>query len=380
MTGLYPRIPIEALPRQSKVNGAAFVGSTFVAGAPYSVQIDRLGDLIGVDLRLAGSVDTGATPGTPAARRRNPINLLGSTLTLSINGQPEFVAHPDLIYLRSMWRRGKLVQLARDSLTTAELANGSTNYDFSLQLPLDFMVDSIVPAAVGILFGEGRSSPASIELKGTWGTVSDLMTSPGATQTVNAATGLSLDKTIVFNKRGGRDGFDALQAKFGFGHYQLSQPGGKDIASTGARSFSLDVPGGRAYCAFYFRVTAGSTPVVSDAPITYAGGYLRIKRGTEVLFERLLTALINDTASGLPGYNVQTGAAEDRTGWLVVDALKGFRPEALAVMSRMMLSGNGQPLTIEIDCTTSTGAHIDVMTEELIDPESSAARRYSKVR
>ena len=72
MPGLYPATPVESLPRQSKPNGAAIVGGDYSPGAPFSVQIDRLGDLVGCVLRLSGSIASDAAPGDEnSARRRS---------------------------------------------------------------------------------------------------------------------------------------------------------------------------------------------------------------------------------------------------------------------------------------------------------------------
>ena len=377
MPGLYPATPVESLPRQSKPNGAAIVGGDYSPGAPFSVQIDRLGDLVGCVLRLSGNITSAEEPGEPTARIRNPVDLLGNVLTLTVNGKPEAYAHPDLLLLRAMWRRGKMVQLRHDRLTTTECGQTGVK-DFALELPLDFMVESIIPSTIGLLFGEGASSPTGIELRGTWGAgPSSLMTNPGD-QVVTAS--LSLEKSIVFAPRGGKGGFDAMQARYGFGHWALNQPAGKDVTSTGAKSFSVDIPGGRAYAGLYLRAVAGSDAQPSDAPWAYAGGLTRIKRGTEILFERATADCISDTAAGLPNFDPTLNGPTDRSGWLVIDPLKGYRAESISVMSRLILSGNGQPLTVEVDAVAGTGHHIDLMTEEMIDPESSASQRYARVR
>ena len=189
-----------------------------------------------------------------------------------------------------------------------------------------------------------------------------------------SSASLTLFKDFARLKRGNPDGTSGLtpqQAATGFGHFRISQPGGQDVTSTGTASWSKDIPGGRAYCALYFRAVAGSTPDASDAPFANNSGFLRVKRGSDIIFESTLQELKDTTSQGLP-------TTFDRTGLLCVDFLKAARSDEAAVLSRMMLSPNGQPLTLEIDATTSTGAHIDVMTEEFIDPLSSAAQRYGR--
>ena len=367
----YPNPPLESLPRQRMRNGGAFQNGSYSSGQPWSVKLDRVGDLLSASLALSGTVTTGGTPGTPAARIRNPGQLLGSTVKVLVNGKEELSAHPDLLLLRAQWRRGRTVQLQQTSLTSATLAVGSSTLSFSEQLPLDFVLgQGVVPFHPGVLYGPDA---ADIEVQGTWGSVSDLMTSPGATQSVASASIVAF-KDFARMRRGGPDGRSGLtpsQAAMGFGHYRFSQPGGADVTSTGVASWTKDVPGGRAYCALFLRATAGSSPDASDAPFSGSSSYLRVKRGSDIIYEESLAELKNNTAQGLP-------TTFDRTGLIVVDFLKAFRSEELGVLSRMLLSPNGQPLTVEIDAVTSTGAHIDLATEEFIDPISSAAQRYGR--
>lgn len=371
MSAFYPNPPLEAVPRQRMKNGGAFQSGSYSSGQPWSVKIDRVGDLIGANLNLVGSVTTGATPGTPTARRRNPSQLLGSSVKLTCNGKEEFSAHPDFLFTRAQWRRGRASQLQQTSLASADLAVAASTLSFAEQLPFDFVIGSqLVPYHPGLLYGPDCPD---IELSGTWGTVGDLMTSPGATQAVASAS-ITLFKDMARLKRGPSDGSDGLtpqQAAVGFGHFRVSQPGGSDVTSTGAASWSKDIPGGRAYAALYFRAIAGSTPDASDAPLANDAGFLRVKRGSDIIFESTLRELKYNTSQGLP-------TSYDRTGLLVVDFLKAARADESAILSRLLLSPNGQPLTLEIDGTTGTGAHIDVMTEEFIDPISSAAQRYGR--
>lgn len=370
-SAFYPNPPLESLPRQRMKNGGAITNASYASGQPWSFKVDRVGDLLSSTISLAGTVSTGATPGTPTARVRNPGQLLGSTVKVLVNGKEELSTHPDLLLLRAQWRRGRTVQLQSTALTSSDLAVGSSTLPFSEQLPLDFVLgQSVVPYHPGVLYGPDC---ADIEVQGTWGTVSDLMVSPGSTQAVASAS-ITAFKDFARMRRGaadGRSGLTPSQAAMGFGHYRYTQPGGADVTSTGVASWVKDIPGGRAYCALFIRATAGATPDASDAPLLTSNGYLRVKRGSDIIYEESLSELINNTAQGVP-------TTFDRTGLIVVDFLKAFRPEELAVLSRMLLSPNGQPLSIEIDATTSTGSHIDVATDEFIDPVSSAAQRYGR--
>lgn len=367
----YPNPPLESLPRQRMKNGGAITNAGYAAGQPWSFKVDRVGDLLSTTLALSGTVSTGGTAGSPSARVRNPGQLLGSTVKVLVNGKEELTAHPDLLFARAQWRRGRSVQLQQTALDSTALGVDDSTLPFYEQLPLDFVLgQGVVPFHPGVLYGPDC---ADIEVQGTWGTVSDLMTSPGATQTVASASIVAF-KDFARMRRGGPDGRSGLtpsQAATGFGHFRYSQPGGADVTSSGVASWTKDIPGGRAYCALFLRATAGSSPDASDAPYAGAGAYLRVKRGSDIIYEESLAELKNNTAQGFP-------TTFDRTGLLVVDFLKAFRPEELGVLSRMLLSPNGQPLSIEVDAVTSTGAHIDVATEEFIDPISSAAQRYGR--
>mgnify|MGYP006276694473 CR=1 FL=1 len=363
----YPSVPLESIPRQKMKNGGAFSSGAYIAGQPWSVKIDRVGDLLGASLSLAGAVDNGASAGTPSARVRNPGQLLGSVVKLTVNGKEEFSGHPDLLLARAQWRRGRSVQLQSTKLSSTDLGTNSLVLDFAEQLPFDFVLGAQgVPYHPGVLYG---ADTPDIELSGTWGTVSDLMTSPG-TQSIQSAS-LTLFKDMARMKRGAGGGLSPQQAAVGFGHFRITQPGGADVTSTGNASWSKDIPGGRAYAGIYLRATAGSAPDASDAPISTPGGFIRIKRGSDIIFEQSLAEAINDTSQGMP-------TSFDRTGLICVDMLKAYMPGEPAVLSRVLLSPNGQPLTIEVDATTSTNAHIDVLTEEYLDPVSSAAQRYGR--
>lgn len=371
MSSFYPNPPLEAVPRQKMKNGGAFQSGSYSSGQPWSVKIDRVGDLIGASLNLVGVVSTGDTAGSPTARVRNPSQLLGSNVKLTCNGKEEFSAHPDFLFTRAQWRRGRASQLQMTSLDSNDLGTNGNVLPFSEQLPFDFVIGSqLVPYHPGVLYGPDCPD---IELSGTWGSVGDLMTSPGATQSISSAS-ITLFKDMARLQRGdasGAHGLTPQQAAVGFGHFRVSQPGGSDVTSTGAASWSKDIPGGRAYAALFFRAVSGSSPDASDAPLANDAGFLRVKRGSDTIFESTLRELKYNTAQGLP-------TSYDRTGLLVVDFLKAARADESAILSRLLLSPNGQPLTLEIDATTGTNSHIDVMTEEFLDPISSAAQRYGR--
>ena len=363
----YPSVPVESVPRQRQKNGGAFSQGNYSSGQPWSVKVDRVGDLLSTQLALAGSVNTGDTPGTPTARVRNPASLLGNIKVL-VNGKEEFSGMADMLLARAQWRRGRNAQLQSAPLLSTDLDDASASYDFSAQLPFDFALGAAgVPYHPGTLFSQDTPD---IEISGTWGTVSDLMTSPGATQAVAGAS-LTLTKDFARLKRGGVGGLTPQQAAMGWGHFRVTQPGGSDVTSTGVASFSKDIPGGRAYASIIIRAQAGSVPDASDVPFQTSGGYIRIKRGSDILFEQSLAECIANTQQGFP-------TSFDRTGLIVVDMLRAYLPGEQAILSRVLLSPNGQPLTVEVDATTTTGAHIDILTEEYLDPVSSAAQRYGR--
>ena len=362
----YPSIPIESVPRQRQKNGGAFSQGNYAAGQPWSVKVDRVGDLLSCQLALSGSVTSGEGHGTPTARIRNPAGLLGSTVKVMVNGKEEFSGMADMLLARAQWRRGRNAQLQSVPLTSADLDAAGT-LDFSCQLPFDFALGATgIPYHPGVLFGQDTPD---IEISGTWGSVSDLMTSPGD-QSVSAAA-VVLTKDFARLKRGGNGGLTAQQAALGWGHFRVTQPGGLDVTSTGVASFSKDIPGGRAYASIILRAQAGSTPDASDVPFSTAGGYVRIKRGSDILFEQSLSECIANTQQGFP-------TSFDRTGLIAIDMLRAYLPGEQAILSRVLLSPNGQPLTVEVDATTTTNAHIDILTEEYLDPVSSAAQRYGR--
>lgn len=349
---LFPDPPLGAYPLERVRNGQAAINGTYSSGADWSVKIDRTGVLLRSNLRLVGSVSTGASA-NGSARTRNPLLLLGNKVIARVNGKEEISCHPDVLYFRASWRRGRLTKLQRDSLTTTEMDTDSTTYDFSVQLPFDFMLPGVFPDHVGAII---TGNAPDIELAGTWGTIASVASST----TNHALTGVSL---AVFNERVNAE-LTPDQAAMGFGHFMLRQIE-RSIAST--ETLQIEIPGARAYAAIYIRAEAGSTPEPSDSVLT-STGYIRIKRGSQVLFEKSVAEVLSDTAAGLE-------PSETRTGWYAVDFLR-LGHDAMGILSRTHLTSSSQPLLLEIDVTTSTGAKLQVVTEEVVDPLSSANQRY----
>lgn len=349
----FPKPPIETLPVEKVANGGAFQTGSYSSGANWSVKIDRIGHLKRLFLRIAGSVATGGTPGTPTARIRNPILLAGSRLSLKVNGKEEMSGHPDLLLFRGQWRRGRYL-IERDAVTTAELANANTSYDFAQVIPFDFCPPGVDPAHIGLL---NAARTPDIELSGTWGAIAAMMTSAGATQAVNpAALAVMLERCYPRLTK---------EQLLGFGSYILEQFGAP-VSSTGV--FNLEIPGGRAYQALFIRAEAGSTPEPSDSVLT-STGTLRVRKGSEVVYETPIANLLRETETGMPTSGV-------RTGLYAVDFTKPELSER-AVFTRGRITAGGQPLRVEIDATTSTGARIDVMTEQFRSPADTAQGRFA---
>lgn len=349
----FPTPPIEALPVELVNNGGAFQGGSYSSGSNWSVKLDRVGHLKRCFLRIAGTVATGGTPGTPAARVRNPVLLAGSRLSLKVNGKEEMAAHPDLLLFRAQWRRLRFL-LETDALTTAELANANQTYDFSQMIPFDFCPPNVLPGQIGLL--NGPRTP-DIELSGTWGAVGSLMTSAGATQSVATGTlQLLLERCYPTLTK---------SQLAGFGSYILEQFGAP-VSATGV--FNLEIPGGRAYQALFIRAELGSTPEPSDSVLT-STGTIRVRKGSEVVFEKPIAAVLRETATALPTDQVRTG----------LYAIDFTRPEMSeqAVFTRGHITAGGQPLRVEIDATTGTGARIDVLAEQFRSPSDAAGSRYA---
>lgn len=353
MTLLYPNPPLAAYPIEIVRNGQAGVNSTYSSGADWSIKLDRIGVLLRSELRLKGEVATGATA-NGTARTRNPLLLLGNKIGVRINGKEEQAAHPDLLYLRACWRRGRNAKPERDSLTTTEMDTDSTSYTFSVILPFDFAPPGLNPDHVGAVICQNTPD---IELFGTWGAVTAV-----ASSTTNHA--IANTSFLVFNERV-QPNLTPDERALGFGHYVCRQI---EKSITATETLQIELPGGKAYSAIYFRAEAAATPEPSDSVFTDATGYIRIKRGSTVLYERSLAAIKADTVSGLE-------YGEIVTGWRVVDFLK--RPQdLLGIMSRVWITQGSQPLLLEVDVTSSTGAKLHIMTEELVDPVASANQRY----
>lgn len=342
-----------AYPVQVVRNGTAGVNATYSSGADWSIKLDRVDTLLRASLRLKGEVATGASA-NGSARTRNPLLLLGNKVGLRVNGKEEINAHPDLVYLRACWLRGRNAKPIRDSLTTTEMDTDSTTYDFSVELPFDFCPPGNLPDHVGALI---CANTPEVELFGTWGAVTAVASSTTNHAIQNTSFSVFLERISP--------AYSAEEKASGFGHFVCRQI---EKSVTATETMQVEIPGGRAYTRIYFRAEAAATPEPSDSVFTDATGFLRIKRGSEVLFERSLLQVKADTISGLE-------YGETVTGWRVVDFLR--KPhELLGVLSRAWVTQGAQPLMLEIDVTTATGAKLQIMTEELVDPIASANMRY----
>lgn len=351
-----PNPPLESLPRFRVTNGGAFTPGSYSSGANWSVKVDRVDHLLTALLRVDGTITTGASASGATARVRNPIRIFGQTVKLKVNGKEELSARPDILLLRAQWRRGQF-PLQTTAMTTSQVAASSVTVAFAQQLPLDCVLHQVLPSHIGVLLG---AKTPEIELSGTYGTIGDLVLSPANHAVATANLSLVVDRTRMSLTR--------EQASRGFGHYQISQIQ-QNVTSTGR--LTVEIPGGRAYSAIYILAEAGSTAEPSDSVLTATGSF-RVRRGSDILFEKPIVELKNDTVGGMPSGQVATG-------YYVADFLK-LSPGEQAVISRAWITPGSQPLILEIDATTSTGANLVFGLEEIRDPVTSASDRYNTAR
>lgn len=289
-----------ALPEQRDINGQT--NRTWVSGQVETVKIDRNKLLKGLKLRLTVDLTTGVTPGTPTARENNPTELL-KNLTVKINGKP--VIGPmsgRLAFLLAQYLRGKEA-LEITKFTTASLQTSSQTLQAIAEIPLDFSLPGIAEplAHAGAVYAPVCND---IEVSWQWGTTSDLMDSPGATQTIAATT--KVEVTYAYAEPDRR-----FVDREGYGLFTRNGTVAKTDFGTGEYTYLFN--SGALYRCVAMLVSGGSTKRVSDAVFT---GNLRVDVDGTPIFGDSAAAVVAAVNRNLP-------TSFDRTGFYVLDPLKG---------------------------------------------------------
>lgn len=339
-TGSGPQIVVDklsALPEQRAINGET--NKTYASGATQAVKIDRNKFLKAIKLRLTVDLTTGATPGTPTARENNPAELL-KNLTLKANGKSVFGPMSGrLAFLLAQYNRGK-EPLYISKFTTAALGTGSQTLQAVVEIPIDLTVPGV---AEPLAHAGGIYAPVlnDLEVSWQWGTTSDLMDSPGSTQTIVATTKVEVVNVYAEPDRRFID-------REGYGLFLRNGVMAKTDFGTGVYPYLLQ--SGAQYRGVAILVSGGSTKRVSDAVFT---GNIYLDVDGNPLFEDSANAVKDSMEARLP-------TSFDDTGFYFLDPLKGGGAgDVLPSLEKMWRVGGLRNLRFKADTTTLSAGQIE---------------------
>lgn len=314
------------------------------SGQPWSIEIDRVGVLTKLEMRVAVTISTGATPGTPTARTRNPVESIGN-IGFSINGQPNVNISADLLFCTAQYMRGNLA-LGIDSITSAELAAGSTTPGGSVTIPLDLCFpDASVPQTGALPTGDS----GTLTLSGTTvGGVSSIMDSAGATQAISAGPSVAVLVTRIRPQRISRIGYGAYVTKFQ-----------TVVVPTTTTQGTVYIPGGYSFLGLAIRSTTGSTGAASDAVFT-AGYRMQVYLDSTLFYDRYAQDVIDRTAQRFP-------AATPRTGFYYLDFCREYANEKLN-LAKARPTPNGKNLTFQFAATAGANTQFELVPIAMLGP------------
>lgn len=319
-------------------------------GDAVEVEVERLDLLQGIELRVACTLGTGATPGTPAAFARNPAGLL-QNLRVQIGSAEEINVPADLIHVMGQYVLGSGEPLAFSSFTDAQLADASKSFSAYVTLYIPFAKSRM--AAGFDAFGLVIPARNRVYVRWNWGGVAHLMNTP-----VNhAITPGSTYVDVTLRRKAG-----AAPAT-GFGAFLRKVNKHVAIAATTADDV-VQLDGGRAYSAIWLSGYEGNGP--SDGVFT-SGGNLKVAVDGVPVNDELYTQMDADLAARLP-------AGFPRTGVKLYDPTTRHADQnTLAGCLRVAPSSLVQ-LTLDETKTAATCA-IKVVAEELQHPALATASR-----
>lgn len=320
------------------------------AGKPWKFVLDKNDVANRVWLRHSISISTGATPGTPTIRRRNPAEGLGR-INVTINGTPEFSVDSDLAFCIAQYFRGQQDQLEWTPLTTTGIQTASSTQNASVNIPVDFAIPRMLPVQGGML-PVGNQNITNVTFQGlNAGVVATYMDTPGATQAISTTANIpTLERQVIPAAMG--DGFP------GFGSWWRNQ---QDTPIPSTAPYVMKFTGGRRYAGIALRTVSGANANVADTVLT-TGQLVQVLANGLPIFQDYPESIIGTTASALP-------VGFDRTGFYFLQFLR-----LPWKASQTILAGN-QDLQLMFTATTATGANVSGVPVVLMQVADAAQAR-----